>query len=218
MLINANVIHSNKAISFNKYILLQIPLDFIENFISNIQQVKFIVNDGQENELKQQKINKIKAFLRKMKELDDKCEENFLLYFNCLLFELLCLIQRDFSEKVYQIDVSQKQQDLVKLNEVLDYVAKNYIRAIPLDEIAQVAGFQVKYFCRFFKKHMGITFLEYQNEVRLSYIYSDLLNTDELISHILEKYGFNNYKLFMRMFKMRFGNTPLKIRKQQKMK
>ena len=76
----------------------------------------------------------------------------------------------------------------------------------------------MKYFCRFFKKHMGITFLEYQNEVRLSYIYSDLLNTDELISHILEKYGFNNYKLFMRMFKMRFGNTPLKIRKQQKMK
>ena len=65
---------------------------------------------------------------------------------------------------------------------------------------------------------MGITFLEYQNEVRLSYIYSDLLNTDELISHILEKYGFNNYKLFMRMFKMRFGNTPLKIRKEQKMK
>lgn len=218
MLINANVIHSNKAISFNKYILLQIPLDFIENFISNIQQIKFVVNDGQESELKQQKINKIKEFLRKMKELDDKREENFLLYFNCLLFELLCLIQRDFSEKVYQIDVSQKQQDLVKLNEVLDYVAKNYIRAIPLDEIAQVAGFQVKYFCRFFKKHMGITFLEYQNEVRLSYIYSDLLNTDELISHILEKYGFNNYKLFMRMFKMRFGNTPLKIRKQQKMK
>ena len=70
-----------------------------------------------------------------------RSEENFLLYFNCLLFELLCLIQRDFSEKVYQIDVSQKQQDLVKLNKILDYVAKNYKHTISLDEIAQVAGF-----------------------------------------------------------------------------
>ncbi|OUO41771.1 AraC family transcriptional regulator [Megamonas hypermegale] len=218
ILINANMIHSNKATKSNKYILLQIPLDFIERFIPNINQIKFVVNDGQENDVKQSKIEMIKDFLKKMKELDDKQEENFLLYFNCLLFELLCLIQRNFSEKTYQINMSQKRRDFVRLNKILDYIAQNYTRTIPLDEIAQVAGFQEKYFCRFFKNHMGITFLEYQNEVRLSYIYSDLLNTDELISHILEKHGFNNYKLFMRMFKMRFGNTPLKIRKEQKMK
>lgn len=216
ILINANVIHSNKATKPNKYILLQIPLDFIEKFIPNINQIKFIVNDGKENDLKQSKIEMIKNFLRRMKDLDDKQEENFLLYFNCLLFELLCLIQRDFSEKTYQLDTSQKRRDFVRLNKILDYISQNYARTIPLDEIAKVALFQPKYFCRFFKKHMGITFLEYQNELRLSYIYRDLLNTEDLVAEILERHGFNNYKLFRRMFKARFGDTPLKVRKRLK--
>ena len=30
-----------------------------------------------------------------------------------------------------------------------------------------------------FKKKMGVTFLEYQNEYRLSFIYKDLINTKE---------------------------------------
>lgn len=216
ILINANIIHSNKATKPNKYILLQIPIDFMEKFVPNVQQMKFTVTKAQKNDAEQSDINKIKNYLMQMKELDDKREENFLLYFNCLLFELLCLLQRKFSEKIYQADTGQKRRDFVRLNKILDYIARNYARTISLEEIAKVALFQPKYFCRFFKKHMGITFLEYQNELRLSYIYRDLIDTDDLVSHILEKHGFNNYKLFRRMFKTRFGDTPLKIRKQLK--
>lgn len=216
-LINANIIHSNKATKPNKYILLQIPLDFIEKFVPDIQQIRFVLNDGRENDIKQQKIEQLKNLLKQMKTLDDSREENFLLYFNCFLFELLCLIQRDFSEKIYPADAGQKRRDFARLNKILDYIGQNYMRTISLEEIAKVALFQPKYFCRFFKKHMGITFLEYQNELRLSYVYHDLLHTDELISQILEKHGFNNYKLFRRMFKTRFGDTPLKIRQRMKM-
>ena len=83
---------------------------------------------------------------------------------------------------------------------------------VPLSEIADVAMLQAKYFCRFFKKCMGVTFLEYQNEIRLSRIYDDIINTDDQISHILERHGFTNYKLFRRMFRERFGCTPTKLR------
>lgn len=65
---------------------------------------------------------------------------------------------------------------------------------------------------------MGITFLEYQNELRLSYIYRDLINTEDLVAEILERHGFANYKLFRRMFKARFGDTPLKVRARLKTK
>ncbi len=50
-LINANIIHSNKATKPNKYILLQIPLDFIEKFVPDIQQIRFVLNDGRENDM-----------------------------------------------------------------------------------------------------------------------------------------------------------------------
>ena len=57
---------------------------------------------------------------------------------------------------------------------------------------------QPGYFCRFFKKCMGVTFLEYQNELRLSYIYRDLITTEDSVRDILERHGFTNYKLFRR--------------------
>ena len=76
--------------------------------------------------------------------------------------------------------------------------------------------FEKKYFCRFFKKHMGLTFLEYQNEIRLSRIYKDILTTDLKIADILEKHGFTNYKLFRKMFQYHFHATPTEIRKNRK--
>ena len=56
----------------------------------------------------------------------------------------------------------------------------------------------------------------YQNELRISFIYRDLINSNDSINTILERHGFSNYKLFMRMFKEKFGDTPSNIRKQLK--
>lgn len=60
---------------------------------------------------------------------------------------------------------------------------------------------------------MGVTFLEYQNELRLSYIYRDLITTEDSVRDILERHGFTNYKLFRRMFGEQFGDTPSGVRK-----
>ena len=49
--------------------------------------------------------------------------------------------------------------------------------------------FDPKYLCRFFKKCMGTTFLEYQNDIRISHIYQDLVSTNDKIFVILERHG-----------------------------
>ena len=41
ILINANIIHSTKCTVPNKAIVLQIPLDFMEKYIPNVQQLVF---------------------------------------------------------------------------------------------------------------------------------------------------------------------------------
>lgn len=48
---------------------------------------------------------------------------------------------------------------------------------------------------------MGVTFIEYQNQVKLAYVYRDLINTKDSLSMILSRHGFNNYKLFRTLFK-----------------
>ena len=60
---------------------------------------------------------------------------------------------------------------------------------------------------------MGITYLEYQNELRLSFIYQDIISTDDSIKDILERHGFTNYKLFRRMFFEHFKASLTEVRK-----
>lgn len=139
--------------------------------------------------------------------------EGYLLRFNSLLFEILFQLYHNFSIKIFQADLTHKAKDLNRLNLVLDYTNQNYNRPISIDEISQIAYLDSGYFCRFFKKHMGLTFLEYLNEVRLSHIYQDLISTQDTLQHILERHGFTNYKLFRRVFLEHFQATPSQIRK-----
>ena len=153
---------------------------------------------------------------RSMQIADDIRPDGYVLRFNSLLFEILFQLYHNFSVKVFQANLNQRTKDLNRLNEILSYTARNYDRPISIDEISRVAFLEAGYFCRFFKKHMGLTFLEYQNELRLSRIYQDLITTGDTLQQILERHGFTNYKLFRRMFAEHFQATPSQVRKKSK--
>ena len=102
------------------------------------------------------------------------------------------------------------------LRKIISYVNEHYTEKLSLEEVANQVGFSREYFCRFFKKKMGVTFLEYQNEYRLSFIYKDLITTRDPVHVILERHGFTNYKLFRRMFQEHFGCTPTKVRENMR--
>lgn len=215
-LVNANIMHATKCTRPNTSILLQIPLEFVELYIPNIQQLFFVLDENSSDPIRQTKIDIFKSTLTQMQIANDIRPEGFLLRFNSLLFELLFQLLHNFSVQLFQSDFGQKKKERDRLDQILDYISKRYNQPISLEEIAGVACLQTGYFCRFFKKHMGITFLEYQNELRLSHIYRDLITTDDAIHLILERHGFTNYKLFRRMFSEHFKDTPKHIRANHK--
>ena len=69
----------------------------------------------------------------------------------------------------------------------------------------------------FSKKNMGMSFLQYVNEVRVSHIYQDLIRTDTPIGELAEQNGFYNQKLFNRTFKEIYGCTPSSVRRNEKL-
>lgn len=77
---------------------------------------------------------------------------------------------------------------------------------------ADVIGFNKDYFCRFFKQYLGVSFVKYLNHVKMDHIYHDLIETDEEILQILEKHGFENQKLFYKMFRDSYGCSPREFR------
>ena len=188
----------------------------METYIPEVNQLLFLWNPDTRDPIKRTKLDRMKDTLTQMQIANDIRPEGFLLRFNSLLFELLFQLYHNFSVQVLKPNVNQKNKDLSRLDPVLAYTARNYSRPITTSEIARVAFLQPGYFCRFFKKCMGVTFLEYQNELRLSYIYRDLITTLDPVHDILERHGFTNYKLFRRMFEEHFKDTPSGIRKKMK--
>lgn len=213
-LVNSGVIHSTKCTSPNTGIVFQIPFDFIQLYIPNVQQLQFVLDDPGSNPIRQTKLTIFKETLIQMQIANDIRPEGYILRFNSLLFEILFQLYHNFSVKIFEANLNHRAKDLNRLNLVLDYTNRNYDRPVSIDEIARVACLDSGYFCRFFKKHMGLTFLEYQNEVRLSHIYQDLISTQDTLQSILERHGFTNYKLFRRVFSEHFHATPSQVRKQ----
>lgn len=216
MLIGSNQIHAALCTKPNRAVVLQIPEGFMEKFIPDTKYLKFMIHDPADTPLRQSEIEKLKQTLSKMQALEDREIDGLVLRFNSLLFEALFQLYQNFSAEADKSDFTRRNKNLEKLKPVLDYVTENYNRAISIREIAEVAMFEPKYFCRFFKKCMGMTFLEYQNEIRLSKIYEDILSTDHKISDILEQHGFTNDKLFRRLFRSHFNATPTQLRKEMK--
>lgn len=100
-----------------------------------------------------------------------------------------------------------------RIRKVMSYVEEHYKENISLQDVSDLLGIGKEYFCRFFKKNMGISFLQYLNEVRLSHIYQGLMDTDLPIAELMEENGFSNQKLFNRSFKELYGCTPSSVRK-----
>lgn len=99
-----------------------------------------------------------------------------------------------------------------RLQTVHDYISKNYKNDITLQEAAMLARMSPVAFSRFFKQTMGITFIRYVIEVRINYVCSQLIQTDEDISGIAFGAGFKNLSNFNRQFKLLKKESPSDFR------
>lgn len=99
-------------------------------------------------------------------------------------------------------------RDSERINDVINYILRNYDSDISLKEIADVANYSKPAFCRFFKQRTRKTFSTFLNEVRVSQACKLLRNSDLNISEACYKSGFNNVSNFNRQFKQITGLTP----------
>lgn len=213
LIISSNRIHSTLCTKPNRAIVFQIPESFIDKFVPNAKSMEFNLKDPADTPVQQGKVDIFKDILAKMQFLVDYEPDGAVLRFNSLLFEVLFQLYHNFSTPVSSSALTRYSKNLEKLKPILNYINENYNKPISLEEISSIAMFEPKYFCRFFKKCMGTTFHEYQNKIRLSKIYHDIVSTDDKISEILERHGFTNYKLFRHLFRSHFDATPSEIRK-----
>lgn len=96
----------------------------------------------------------------------------------------------------------------------LTYIKDNYKEKIYISDLALQVNLNEQYFCRFFKKALGRTPMEYVNEYRIKQTRRLLEETDLPVTEVCLECGYNNLGNFLREFRKQTGTTPLQYRKQ----
>jgi len=92
------------------------------------------------------------------------------------------------------------------------FIKDNYREQLSLEDVAERIHISPRQLQRVFKKYIGTTFSHYIEQTRLSYICEELIHTTDTIEQLSLRHGFKNANYFHRVFKRRFGKTPLQYR------
>lgn len=112
------------------------------------------------------------------------------------------------------INIDQHSNSYYRVNQINNYVAKNYQKPIQLSELANLTGLTESSFSRFFKKITGQTFITFLNEYRIHKACTLLSENSSNISEIMYLVGFNEAAHFTRVFKKYTQTTPREYRKK----
>lgn len=100
-----------------------------------------------------------------------------------------------------------------QLKNLLTHINKNFRTELRLEDVAQITGYTPSYFSSWFHKTIGITYIEYINDLRLSEAKRLLMSTSNSVTEIGFTVGFSSFSGFLKNFKKKYGTTPSKFRK-----
>lgn len=87
------------------------------------------------------------------------------------------------------------------LRHVIDYVDRHLSEKIEMETVSKMVSMSYCYFSKYFKKVMGLSFIEYVNIRRIKKAERLLLTEDANIAVIAERAGFTNMAHFYELFK-----------------
>lgn len=190
--------------NFLEFLLFDPRIIFSDN-ISRHANILFKAADMKEKGLD----SKFEGMLRTIK---DELEERNIYYkkvVRAAITEFWYNIIRFFPER-YENEQDLKQKSLKKL---LEYIGKNFNQDIELKFAAEKVGLTPNYFSFYFKKNVGINFIDYLQTLRIDEAIRRLQKENTKIIDIALDTGFKNVRNFNRVFKRLTGLTPNEFRK-----
>lgn len=138
-------------------------------------------------------------------------DHSFELELKALLYHFFWLLYKN--DLIVKNDPNKLSIDVTnKIKSILNYIQKNYMNELSIKDISKTCNFSEYHFMRFFKKHIGMTCIEYLNNYRLEIASKLLDSTDKSIMDISFEVGFNNVSYFNKLFKNKYKLTPKQLR------
>lgn len=149
--------------------------------------------------------------IRKMDELSEQRPRGYPLAVKGWLFQFFFLM---FSRVEPTLAEEGREKSLDKMKRILRRIEVDYGKPLSIKEMAEFSGFSESHFMKFFKNHMGVPFVSYLNDYRLTLAARALAEGEEDVLTVAMDVGFSNVSYFNRLFKKKFRMTPLEYRKR----
>ncbi|EEJ72640.1 helix-turn-helix domain-containing protein [Lactobacillus ultunensis] len=124
-----------------------------------------------------------------------------------ILFEIVITIKTGFVSDLSSLESPLK----IKIK---NFVQQNFTENITLEKTAQELNITPQYLSNYFKDHFRTTYIHYLNELRLDKSIQLLNDSNYKIVNVAFDSGFNSVSTFNRLFKNRYGISPLVWRKK----
>ena len=153
-----------------------------------------------------------REFMRCIEVMDRMCGERpygYQLAVKGALFGFLFQVFTHYREAVPE--GSRKYREKIKT--LLRHIEDHYGERLTVEEAAGMCFYSKSHFMKFFRQHMGCSFVDYLNDYRLAMAAGFLASTGDTVTEIAQRCGFDNISYFNRMFKRKYGQAPAAYRK-----
>lgn len=212
-LINSHEVHETRCSRDAVYLCVHILPSAMCRYVPNFDQLSFSLAYDPEDKEKAEAHERLRFNMEMvLKEVRDNTPTGKL-ECNSRLFEAAAILVKHFSQPLAVEESKLQRSDMTRLEPVLEYTQLHHGEELTLDGAANAMGLNKEYFCRLFKKNMGVSYLQYLYQVRATAVCRELETSDDTIGKIAERHGFKEPKMLNQYFKEIYGCTPSEKRK-----
>lgn len=138
-------------------------------------------------------------------------EPGYELFLKNKLEEIIIFLSRKYSQISYP-----KAKSLVRIGKAIAFIENNFQKNIYIKQLAEMSFMSIRNFQRIFKDSTSLSPNDYLLELRIQNASKLLTETDSAIYDVSGQVGITDWFYFSKAFKKRFGISPTKYRKQNK--
>lgn len=134
---------------------------------------------------------------------------------NAELWRIVYLLVTKYRVPKNKDDIVQVQPKDYLAKQAMEYMDQNFQSYLTLEMIAAKVGLQPNYFCRYFKKYVGMSVGQYLARVRLNYALAYMTDFGASVVESAMQAGFPSASAFNDCCQRIYGVTPSHYKRQQ---
>jgi AraC-like DNA-binding protein len=212
-ILNSHEVHETRCSRGARYLVVHIDPAQMVHYAPTFDHLRFSLVHDPEDMAKAMGFEQLRSHMKEILRLTEESDAVSRLERQARLFAVTAILTKHFAQPLALEETRLRRSDMSRLEPLLEYIQLHHGEELPLDEAVDFMGLNKEYFCRLFKKNMGVSYLQYVYQVRATAVCRELETTEDPIGEIAERHGFRDPKMLNQYFREIYGCTPSEKRK-----